>query len=403
MQIGYLVNQYPGISHSFVRREIQALERLGAPIRRYAIRPPKQSVVAPEDEAEGSVTRHIVTAGIGEIVRSTVSSVLRTPLRAVGALFESIRLGWRSEAGLARHGLYFVEALVLADWMRRDGVEHLHAHFGTNSATVALLAARISGAPFSFTVHGPEEFDKPGLISLRQKIEQAAFVVAISSFGRSQLRRLVDSSHWDKLEIVHCGVEDAFFEGDEAPLDEANRFVCVGRLCEQKGQLTLIEGAARLKQMGEAFTLVLVGDGEMRAEIQQAAEQMDVADRVEFAGWKTPQEVREAIEASRAFVLPSYAEGLPVSIMEAFLLGRPVISTYIAGIPELVEDGENGWLAPAGDAEALALAMREALQVPDAAILEMGRRGKAKTRDRHSIDVEAAKLKSLFEAATGAA
>ncbi|MEL7486583.1 MAG: glycosyltransferase family 4 protein [Pseudomonadota bacterium] len=403
MKIGYFINQYPGISHSFVRREIQALEKLGVDIRRYAIRPPKQAVIAPEDDAEQRGTRHIITAGAVEIARTALASLVRAPLGSIVALRDAIRLGWRSEAGLLRHGLYFVEALVLAAWMRRDDVRHVHAHFGTNSATVAMLAADIADATFSFTVHGPEEFDKPGLISLRHKIEQAAFVVAISSFGRSQLRRLVSADHWEKLKIVHCGVEDAFFEGAESAPVGGDRFVCVGRLCEQKGQITLVEGAAQLKRMGKDFSLVLVGDGEMREEIETAARLMDVADRIEFAGWKTPSEVRAAIEGARAFVLPSYAEGLPVSIMEAFLIGRPVISTYIAGIPELVRPGENGWLAPAGDADALAEAMRQALDASDDDIIAMGRRGKAVTEARHSIDIEAAKLKRHFDALSDAA
>lgn len=398
MKIAYLVNQYPGISHTFVRREILALEKLGMSVARFAIRSSRQGLISEEDKSEAALTRRVVGAPALDLIGSILASLLRSPLGALTAFAAAIQFGRKSEAGLFRHGLYFLEALVLAHWLRRAGVNHVHAHFGTNSTTVALLASRITGGSFSFTAHGPEEFDKPGPIGLKEKIEEAAFTVAISSFGMSQLRRLVTPDHWSKIKIVHCGIENAFHEGAVAPLPQAKRFVCVGRLCEQKGQVTLIEAAARLKRDGYAFELVLVGDGEMRPLIEKAVRDHNLSGEVVFAGWKTPTEVRAEIEASRAFVLPSYAEGLPVSIMEAFMLNRPVISTYIAGIPELVEPGVNGWLAPAGDAEALAVAMAEALTADDAVLSEMGRHGKEKTAERHEIDTEAAKLKLAFQA-----
>ena len=398
MKIAYLVNQYPGISHTFVRREILALERLGVEVARFAIRSSKQGLISEEDKSEEIRTTQIVGAPVFSLLKSMAASFVASPLGAMKAFIGAVRFGWRSEAGLLRHGLYFLEALVLADWLRQAGVRHVHAHFGTNSSTVALLASRITGGGFSFTAHGPEEFDKPGLIGLKEKIEEAAFTVAISSFGMSQLRRLVSPEHWSKLKIVHCGIEAAFHEGEEALLPEVKRFLCVGRLCEQKGQLTLVEAAARLKREGRDFELVLVGDGEMRSEIEAAVRENDLDKNVILAGWKTPSEVRAEIEASRVFVLPSYAEGLPVSIMEAFMLNRPVISTYIAGIPELVEPGVNGWLAPAGDVETLSRVMMEALDADDETIIAMGRSGKAKTSERHNIDVEAVKLKAAFAA-----
>ena len=397
MKIAYLVNQYPGISHTFVRREIQALERQGVDVVRFAIRPSKAGLISDEDKAEDARTRQIVGASMGAVIGGILGSIFRAPLGVVLAFGAAFRLGWKSEAGLLRHGLYFLEALVLASWMREAGVSHVHAHFGTNSTTVALMASRVTGGTFSFTAHGPEEFDKPGLIALKRKIEEAAFTVAISSFGMSQLRRLVTPDHWNKIQIIHCGIEDAFHKGSDAALTPSKRLVCVGRLCEQKGQVTLVDAAAKINGDAGDFEIVLVGDGEMRAEIETAAREKDISHRIKIAGWKTPAEVRAAIEDARAFVLPSYAEGLPVSIMEAFMLNRPVISTYIAGIPELVEPGVNGWLAPAGDSDALADAMREALMVDDETILTMGRRGKEKTGERHNIDTEASKLKRCFE------
>jgi len=321
---------------------------------------------------------------------------LRAPVRTARALVLALRLGARSDAGLLKHVFYWAEALIVATWMRRDGATRAHAHFGTNSATVAMLAAMIAGARFSMTVHGPEEFDRPGLIGLRRKIEAADPAIAVSSYGMSQLRRLVAPSRWDAIKIAPCGVEEAFWRGATPAPDGRALFVCVGRLCEQKGQLTLIEAAAKVRARGGDFHLSLVGDGEMRGDIERAIARYRLEGHVALAGWRTPAEVRAAVEACRAFVLPSYAEGLPVSIMEAMLLGRPVISTYVAGIPELVTHGENGWLAPAGDADALADAMAAAIAAPIATIRAMGAAAHARAFARHDIDLAARILAEAF-------
>lgn len=398
MRIAYLVNQYPGISHTFVRREIQALERQGVEVVRFAIRPAKDAVIAVEDADEASKTRHILCERKTALATTIVRQALSNPVSAAYALFDAVGLGARSEAGLLRHGIYWAEALALAAWLQQGRVTHLHAHFGTNSATVALLAARLTGATFSLTVHGPEEFDKPGLIGLPEKIARAAFVVGVSSFGVSQLRRQAPPVAWPKIKLIRCGVEPAFYAGPAIPLPDAPRFVSVARLSAQKGQMTLIEAAASLKREGRAFEIRILGDGEMRADLEAAIAREGLTREVILAGWKTPAEIRTEIESARVFILPSYAEGLPVSIMEAFFLSRPVISTYVAGIPELVRPGENGWLAPAGDAGALAAAMRAALDAGTAEIEAMGARARHLAYVMHDIDKIALDLKNCFGA-----
>lgn len=401
MRIAYLINQYPSVSHTFVRREIEALERQGVEISRFAVRRSKEAFLSEADKAEAARTRQVLSLGAGGFARAAVAGFLAAPLPALLALIEALRFGWRSESGLLRHKIYWLEALIVAKWMREEGLTHVHAHFGTNSATVALLAAGIVRAGFSLTVHGPEEFDKPGLIGLARKIEAARFTVGVSSYGVSQLRRLVGPAFWERIRQVHCGVEKDFYDGASASPASPPAFVCVGRLSEQKGQLTLVEAAATLKREGRDFTVRFVGDGEMRAVIEAAAREAGVVDRITLLGWKSPRDVRDEIERARAFVLPSYAEGLPVSIMEAMALSRPVISTYVAGIPELVIPGETGWLAPAADAGALAASMRAALDASPQTLDAMGRAGKARVIRRHDADSEAGKLKALFAEAMG--
>lgn len=395
MKIAYLTNQYPSISHSFIRREIEALERQGVEVARYSIRKSAHGQIAEEDRREEEKTKRIVGAPPLELLSAIAQSAIMRPWGAAASIARAIRLGFNSQAGLLRHAFYAAEALALAAFLRREGIAHVHAHFGTNSAMVAMLAAQINGGRFSFTVHGPEEFDRPHQIALPEKIVAASFVAAVSSFGMSQLRRLVPPEYWDRIRIVPCGIESAFHAGASVPPPEA-RFVSVGRLCEQKGQLTLIEAAADVKRRGGKFKLTLVGDGEMRGDIEAAIAKAGLRDEVELAGWKTPAEVRREIERSRVFILPSYAEGLPVSIMEAMVLSRPVISTYVAGIPELVVPGETGWLAPAADAQRLADAMMAAIAATPERIRQMGEAGRVRALARHDSDEIARALKAIF-------
>jgi glycosyltransferase involved in cell wall biosynthesis len=245
-------------------------------------------------------------------------------------------------------------------------------------------------------MHGPEEFDHPQTLALDEKIRRSAFVVAISQFGKSQLCRWVPHHEWSKIKIVRCGL-DAMFLGDElTPPPADRRLVCVGRLAEQKGQLVLLEAAGRLHADGEDFELILAGDGPMRGDVEHLIDRFDLKSKVKLVGWQSNSQVRDLIRGSRAMVLPSFAEGLPVVIMEALALGRPVISTYVAGIPELVQSGVSGWLTPAGDVDELVEAMRAALDMPTEHLGEMGQAGAARVSERHNADAEAAKLMSLI-------
>ena len=398
MRVGYFINQYPKVSHSFIRNEILALERLGVEVVRLALRGWDDTLVDADDLSERTKTRYILRGGLLPLLPALMVQSLRTPLRMLKALGQAHRLARKSERPLPYHWIYLAEACEVLRLLRGQNVTHVHAHFGTNSAEVVTLAHTLGGPRYSFTVHGPEEFDRPLGFHLREKIEQAAFVVAVSSFGRSQLYRWADHAHWDKIKVVHCGLSDTFHRDATAiPFPEESRLVCVGRLCEQKGQLLLLQAASILRKQGREFRLVLAGDGEMRGDLERYIQRHDLKDHVTITGWISGQQVRDEILKARAMVLPSFAEGLPVVIMEAMALGRPVISTYIAGIPELVRDGTDGWLVPAGDVDALVKALAELLATPTDHLREMGGNGRLRVTERHSIDVEAAKLIEHFK------
>ena len=401
MKIAYFINQYPKVSHTFIRREIAALERHGVAIERVALRGWDAEVTDVEDVAERERTHYVLQRGLASLLADAAALAIRRPGRMMRAFGLAWRLSRRAERPFAWHVVYLLEASRVVRWMGEWGIRHLHAHFGTNSAEVALLASVLGDITYSFTVHGPEEFDKPESLHLAAKMSRAAFVVAISSFGRSQLCRWLEHGQWDKVEVVHCGLEPAFFErAEELSPATDRRLVCVGRLCEQKGQLLLIRAVANLKARGVDMQLVLAGDGDMRAPVEELIDALGVADRVRITGWIDSAQVRREILAARALVLPSFAEGLPVVIMEAMAVGRPVISTYVAGIPELVRDDVDGWLVPAGDVHALADAMQDCLEASRERMAAMGRSAHARVGERHHVDVEAAKLRTLFERAT---
>jgi colanic acid/amylovoran biosynthesis glycosyltransferase len=396
VRVAYFTNKYPAISHTFIRREIRAIEALGVAVSRYALRP-SENLIDPQDKKEEAQTRYVLKAGAGEIARHFITMLITRPLAMGQAIRQTFKIGWHSERGILRHLIYVAEAAVLASWCSRDAIEHIHAHFGTNSAAVAMLASRLSGIPYSFTAHGPEEFDKQSLIGLEEKIRHCTFVVAICSYGRSQLYRYIERKLWHKVQVIHCGLEPAIFAAAKSPT-VVFRLVFVGRLSEQKGGLLLVEAARRLASQREDFELVLAGDGDMRADIDALIKSYNLQSRVRITGWIDAHRVQEEILAARALVLPSFAEGLPVVIMEAMALKRPIISTFVAGIPELVHPGEHGWLVPAGDVEALVDAMQDCLDAPVETLARMGEAAQKRVRLRHSVDIEAAKLVKLFEA-----
>jgi colanic acid/amylovoran biosynthesis glycosyltransferase len=397
MRIAYLINQYPKVSHSFIRREIQALERHGVSVMRISIRGWDEPLVDTHDLEERKQTRYVLKRGPLPLIGAFLRLILSRPIRLFRTLALELRMARHSERPLPIHLIYVAEACVIFLWLKQANITRLHAHFGTNSAEVAMLVNMLGGPPWSFTVHGPEEFDKSVQIGLAEKLRRASFVIAISSYGRSQLFRLVHHSYWSKIHVVHCGLDKTFFNEMQTIALPSKRLVCVGRICEQKGQLLLLEAVKILVVKGVDFELVLAGDGEMRTDAEQFIALHHLTSKVRITGWITNSQVRNELLAARALVLPSFAEGLPVVIMEAMALQRPVISTFVAGIPELVKPGQHGWLVPAGDAEATAEAIQECLALGANELAKMGQAAKHRVQLRHDSNHAATKLQSLFQ------
>jgi colanic acid/amylovoran biosynthesis glycosyltransferase len=405
LTIGYLTSYYARVGDTYVRREVEQLRRMGHVVHTFSQRQSDPSELASEEiRREHAQTVYLLDAGP---IRLTLAA-LRWAIREPGRFVEASRLVFRSvPPGIknrwVRRVAYLLQSAHLAELLRARKVQHLHNHIGESSALIAMLASVFSGVPYSVTIHGPGEFDRPTLLALDEKIRHAAFVVAICEFTRSQLYRWSDYADWPRIHVVRVGVSPMFLAHGPAPIPAAPRLVNIGRIVEQKGQSILVQAAAALRDRGLEFELVIVGDGPMRGEMERLIDQFDLRGRVRIVGYLNSQGVLEELLNARALVLPSFAEGLPGVFFEAMALGRPVISTSIAGHSELIEPGVNGWLVPAGAVEPLVDAMTEALTTEPAELERMGRAGAARVAERHDGDTEVRKLVALFAEAGGAA
>lgn len=399
-KVAYFVNEYPKVSHSFIRREILALEALGFEVLRVSLRGWDTPLVDPQDLLERDRTRYVLRGGIVALLVAFVSRALRSPFKTWRALALAVRMSRGAVRPLPYHLVCLAEACRALPWIRSFGASHLHAHFGTNSAEIAALIHALGGPPYSYTVHGQDELQYGGL---DDKVRGAAFVAAISSHGRSLLYLKLPRSEWPKVKVIHCGVEPSFSAGAVEAFPTVRRVVCVARLCAEKGHVVLIEAVRELAERGLSFELVLAGDGEFRDELSELLTRYRLTDRVRITGWLTSEQVREEVLGAQVLVLPSFTEGLPVVIMEAMCLRRPVIATFVGGIPELVVPGEHGWLIPAGSVADLADAMAQALGASPAALAAMGENARRRVMLRHDVERSAAVLAELFDASAKSA
>lgn len=397
LAVAYLVNVYPKISHSFIRREIQALESQGVTVRRHAIRRTEEPLVDGADLEEAAKTKVLLELGAARLLGSCIRVAARHPLRFFRTLGLALRAGVGSDRGLARHLVYVVEACALLDLLRAAPVDHLHAHFGTNAAAVAMYCAALGGPGYSFTAHGTESFEDPARARLGLKAKRARFAVTVCEYGRRELTLASPGIDEGKVHVVRCGLDELFMAEPSSRGVVGNQLTLVGRLSPEKGHRVLLDAASRLHRNQVDFRIVLVGDGELRPEIEQQITSSGLTDRVHIAGWQDSAGVRETLDASRALVLASFGEGLPVVIMEAMAMGRPVVGTDVGGVRELVIDSETGWLVPAGDPKGLAEAMRQALQSSNQELTAVGVRARERVLRMHDVRREAAHLKELFE------
>jgi colanic acid/amylovoran biosynthesis glycosyltransferase len=400
-RVAYVVARYPAVSQTFVLDEVLALRSRGVEVQTFSIRrPPREEVLAAADREAASTTVNVLPPRLGRLAIAHLRALLTRPGRYLEALAFALRMGRWDARRILWQLFYFGEAMLIWDVCRRRGIRHVHAHFANVATDVAMIAARYGGATWSwsFTLHGPVEFADVRGHRLAEKIQDATLVVCISDFARSQAMQLCPPVCWEKLALVRVGIDVEQFAptGIGVPADGSLRVLTVGRLSARKGHSVLIESVARAA--GDV-RLVIVGDGEERPALERLAASLEVAHRIDFAGAVGRDDIRPFFAAADVFCLPSFAEGLPVVLMEAMAMELPVVATWIAGVPELVEDGVHGHLVPPGRADAVADALG-ALATARAALPTMGRAGRAKVLSQHDVRRTAAELeRRLREAA----
>jgi colanic acid/amylovoran biosynthesis glycosyltransferase len=391
VRVAYLCSLYPAVSHTFIMREVEALRRLDIEIATFSIhRAGAEHLLDEPARAASESTFAILPARWGKLLAAHTKLALRSPRAYAATLALALRLAPRGVRGLIWQAFYFAEAVLLWEQCRRRQIRHIHAHIANVAADVALLTASLGTAieaerpwSWSFTMHGPTEFFDVGHFRLAQKLQRARFVVCISDFARSQLMTLGDADAWEKLHVVHCGVPlDRFTRGARrraepsarraAELGDADAragaeptVLYVGRLVPEKGQAVLLRALALLRERGRPVRATLVGEGPRRVALEALAAELGVAAHTQFTGALGQDEVHALYETSSLFCLPSFAEGIPCVLMEAMAMELPVVSTFVAGIPELVDDGHNGLLVAPGRADQLARVLEWLLADPE--------------------------------------
>ena len=350
MRLAYLTSQYPATSHTFIRREVAALREDGVSIDTFSVRAPSPSeLLAEVDRAESDRTFYILRQSVSTFVAAHLITLLRMPVRYAQTAGLALKHRPPGLRGLLLSLAHFAESVVLARELRHRSLHHLHNHFANSAATVGLLAMRLAGTGWSFTMHGISEIDYPAGLLLPDKIRAADMVVCVSWFGQAQAMRLVEPAHWSKFRIVRCGVPLSALPERAEHDGEAKTILCVGRLSAEKGQAGLLEAFAKSRLASRGARLRLVGDGPERERLQGLARDLGLEEATTFVGRLPEDETLREIAQAQMVVLPSFMEGLPIVLMEAMALGVPVIAARVAGIPELVQDGENGLLFTPSD------------------------------------------------------
>ncbi|MDZ4799396.1 MAG: glycosyltransferase [Bryobacteraceae bacterium] len=398
LRIGYLISRYPAISHTFILREVLLLASCGIDVVPASINVPDRpdSGLTSEERTEAARTFYVKQAGAGEVLSALLWWLSRAPGDVIETLIWSLSLGGTDIRKLLYQAFYFAEALLVARWLRQNRLSHLHVHFATPAASVGMLAARLAGTTFSITIHGPDEFyDAPGY-SLTEKIAACTFLPCIGNYARSQMMKLSPPEHWDRFEVTPLGVDPAQFAPRPfRPAPDPFEILCVGRLVPAKGQHVLVAAVARLRAEGRKVMLRFVGDGPDRASLERQAAALGLGTSVRFEGAVTQDVIREFYRSADVFALASFAEGIPVVLMEAMAMEVPCVTTWITGIPELIRDGVDGLLVAASDEAALAQAIARLQDDPELR-RTIGAAGRQRVIDRYNLAPNVERLAAVY-------
>jgi glycosyltransferase involved in cell wall biosynthesis len=395
------MTHYPKLAQTFISNEIDALERAGVQVACFAMNSPEPF----ERSREGAGRRIEHTTYLKSAPLRALASLSRQSLRHPLRMARVWKMALASSGGDLRRAVrrlgHLAQAAVVADKAARLGITRLHAHFGLAPATIAWLACAIAraqgrSAQFSFTIHGYHDFADPAEARLELKARDAAAVLCISDFTRSQLSLITPPELWPKFHVARCGIDLAGFAYRDPPEPgPVTTIMALGRLSPEKGFNVLIEGIALSRDAGIPVRLRIVGDGPYRSELEAAVGDRGLADAVSFTGELPPDAVREELKSADLFCMASFSEGLPVSLMEAMAIGVPCITTWIAGIPELAENEVTALTVPPARADSLAAAIARLAGEPELR-LRLARAARERVEQSHCLTANAAQVRELL-------
>ena len=397
LRITYVVSQYPAISHTFILGEINGLEQGNIEVFPTSVNAPDRPYekLTPLEQAASDKTVFIKSTLKRKLIPLAVKTFFKNPARFAKAKYLALKFGFHTPSLFVKNIAYFLEGLVVAEVAQKNHCDQIHAHFTSQGCSVAMFASILSGIPFSVTVHGPDEFYNVNELQLVEKFKRARFIVAISDFAKSQIMKFSEISDWDKIVVNNLGVNSSIF----TPIEKNNAtpsLLCVGRLVAAKGQGVLLQAAKQLADRGVAFQLKLVGDGPDRATLEHYVAENNLAAFVHFLGKVNHDKVVELQQASDVFVIPSFAEGVPIVLMEAMASGTPCVTTHITGIPELITHNHDGLLVPAGSVDKLAGALERILS--DKSLREsLAQHAVTTIRDQWELSKSNDRLAAIFE------
>jgi colanic acid/amylovoran biosynthesis glycosyltransferase len=405
-RVAYVMTNYPKLAQTFLAGEIDALERAGVEVACFAMNAPE-----PFERARDGAERRI--AGTTYLKQNAAKALiilagktLRHPLAMARVWAKAIASGGGNPGRTLRRLAHLAQAALVARRIKEAGIERVHAHFGLAPATIAWLACAIRRAEggqcaFSFTIHGYHDFVDPGETRLDVKARDAATVLCVSDFTRSQLYLNSAPELWSRFHVARCGIDLATFAYRDPPAPGPEPTVmALGRLSPEKGFAVLIRAIARLAGDGRRVRLRLVGDGPTRADLERAAQEGGVTDLVTFTGELPPEQVRAELTAADIFCMASFSEGLPVSLMEAMAIGVPCVTTWIAGIPELAENEVTALTVPPARADALAAAIERLAADPNLGTT-LARAARERVAALHDSDACARRVVELILPETG--
>ncbi len=395
-KVVYLASEYPGISHTFIFREIRSLRQQGFHVMTASIRRPGNlEKMTAEEKADAEKTLYIKDSSLLKVVTSHLALLFNGPKPYFFMLRQTFRFSRMGFRNSLKAMAYFAEAGVLIRWMHHHQMTHVHVHFANPAATVAMIAATYGTLSYSLSVHGPDVFYNVDTILLAEKVKRARAVRCISYYCRSQLMRLVPHELWSRFHIVRCGIDPARFAPRPDPENEIPELLCLGRLVPAKGQHILLEACGLLKQRNLPFHLTYVGGGEDRDSLEALAQDLGISHLVEFTGAVGQDEVHGYYDRADIFVLASFAEGVPVVLMEAMAKEIVSLSTRITGIPELIEDGVDGVLVAPSDVEGLADRLQALISDPDLR-RKLGKQGRLKVLEMYDLDRNCKEMAEFF-------